>query len=224
MPDSKAQDWFLRMDDISGVSQLLPEFFRNKDWGVILAVRESVDAGSSLKNPHYHILLKYKEPRSQSTMGKYLKKIFPNLHGNTDFAFKPLGNKVGDVVKVANYMCKGVSQEEEPDVAFNAPHSNLNTSTLHDNYWKLNNQLSKTTRQAVGFMDRVIAESIEELSQNPNVKPSFRHICEQALRASRGKLNHQQSTAVVQAINWHFHPEEAENNFHLRMLRAFSPS
>lgn len=229
MPDISAQEWFLRVDDVSGVSQLLPDFFRNKDWGVCLAVRESVDnATTPSVNPHYHILLKYKEARTKSTIIKYFKKIFTMLNGNDDFGFKSVGNDLEDKQKIYRYMCKGKNFHPDcpgcddcPEIIHN-PYK-LNCYQYHIDYWQQNKKLTKRTKEP-GFMDRVIAECIKELTQNPNNKPSFRHICEMALRASKGKLNHQQSLAIVQAVMYHFHPEETENNFHARMLRAFSPS
>lgn len=223
MSAEKSQYWFVRIDDISGVAAILPEFYLDPDWGVILACRETPDESSL--NPHYHIALRYKKMLTKQQTNNNLKTRFNNiLKGNKDFSnVKWNFDDSEQRDNVYRYICKGKSLNEQPDIVANMPHGavKLDTEKYHADYWAINAKIKKPQGSKT---DQIIQDIINELSQNPKSKPTREDISRLVIRAVKGKIFDRHAFPIVQAIYYHFHEEVCEQLFVNRLNTMFFPS
>lgn len=235
MSAEKSQYWFVRIDDISGVAAILPEFFRDPDWGVILACRETPDESS--QNPHYHIALRYKKMLTKQQTNNNLKTRFNNiLKGNKDFSnVKWHFDDQEQREKVYRYICKGKAHvcgsDIERETSLNLPDithkpefwSHQGILKYHDEYWAQNAKHGRTSGNK-SKTDQIISEIIHELSQNPKSKPTREDISRLVIRAVKGKIFDRHAFPIVQAIYYHFHEEVCEQLFVNRLNTMFFPS
>lgn len=211
MPDLSSEHWFLRIDDISGFN--IQNLIEAKDYGVVYVVRESPEL-----NPHYHILLKYKQIRTKSTINKYLKELFPVLHGNGVFSNKT----VEDVQAVLRYMSKGTHHgytQQNPNVVHN---TNVDVQYQHNEYWRVFKGLSggKSTKSE-STSDRYIREVRELVAKRTFKDPSFTDLTNLLMEVSKGKLNDNVAFACIQSLLWHYHPKETGETFTQRLYARF---
>lgn len=239
MSNEKSQYWFLRIDDISGVAAILPEFFRDPDWGVILACRETTD--ESTPNPHYHIALRYKKLLTKQQTNNNLKARFNNLlGGNKDFTnVKWNFDDQEQRDKVYRYICKGKAlhnphtcnhcpegencKSDPPVIVANMPLGavKLDTVQYHIDFWAHNVQNKKPETNKT---DKIINEIIHELGQNPKSKPTREDILTMVIRAVKGKIFDRHAFPMAQAIYFHFHEEVCTQLFVHRLNKQFFPS
>lgn len=217
MPDDKSTHWFLRVDDISGFN--VQQLCDNKDWGVILAVKEDPD--NETPNPHYHILLKYKVVRCKSTINDYLRDLFPVLKGN-----KVFGNTVatpGDFEnKVYPYMCKGRQHgysDTNPNVCFNP--TNLDIPKYHNLYYEQRKQMKKGGPTGKEVSSKLIIAAKQLIQERTIKQPNWTDIANIVLEVSQGKLNDNLAFTVIQALMYHYNLEECKSTFTSRLYSKF---
>lgn len=219
MPDDKSAYWFLRVDDISGFDvQTLCGY---KEWGAILAVREDPDNDSP--NPHYHILLKYKDTRTKSTINKYLKELFPVLEGNKVFS-NAVANPADFEKKVFPYMCKGKQygyNGSNPNVVFNQSINPVDIRTAHTLYWETRKNMKKGGESGKEVTTKLIVAAKQLIQERTIKSPNWTDIANIVLEVAQGKLNDNVAFSCIQALMYHYNLEECKSTFTTRLYSKF---
>lgn len=119
------------------------------------------DADESVNRTHTHTLLKTEI--SINTFRKQLKKIFPKLNGNKDFAIQQVNDKEASF----RYVSKGLSPQQPPQVVVSTFGAPL-VAQAHVSYWNENARIidsnSITKRKNTGSCRKTWTdETLDEL-------------------------------------------------------------
>lgn len=133
----------LRLTEQGDVCQeRIVEFFGDNDY---IAVRELVDD----KNPHYHVL--FKDERQLEAVRNWVKRGF-NVKGNKQYSLND-----GDPVAGINYICKGASRGNEPELFGTRKVTDEEKHKAHHAYWDyIDSQQKETAKE--NFLDYLIKE------------------------------------------------------------------
>jgi len=170
---------------------------------------------------HYHIAIHLPEEVSYKTFRGYLTKyISPDLKGTTSFKTKEW-TSYGKDTQLEQYICKGVSPEQGPEMLMNR--TLIESATHHINYWKQDKEStssSKAKARAALKQGTKIIDDICARHQNEYVKTS--EIITEVFEAYKGRCNDNQTFPIIQAIMFKLDKVQTTDNFVNRMLRKFS--
>lgn len=86
--------------------------------------------------PHIHSIIS--PIKTVSTFRQQFLKAFPMCKGNKCYSLE----EVKDEIKMKNYLCKGNSKTEKPDVVHN---NDVDIDLHHNQYWQINQELRTQT-------------------------------------------------------------------------------
>lgn len=103
---------------------------------------------NSGEKEHLHVL-SFADKKEQQ-FRRLFKQQFPEYSGNEDFAFTSLGQKgiytINDIKDTEQYICKGISENEKPNIIAMLGYTELDIVQAHTNYWIKNNQIQTTIK------------------------------------------------------------------------------
>lgn len=151
MPKQHASKKFygFRIDD-----SVMPEGLHDEliKIGMTFCVKEKVDKDGIDTNPHFQGIINGVE----STIRKSIKKY--GYKGNGQYGL----TKLTDVEGYINYLCKGTSEEEGPDVRYN---DGINLEGRHQVWWIKKNEIQKaqSSRSKKRKFDNILDTCYEEI-------------------------------------------------------------
>ena len=182
------------------------------------ALMASIEYG---ERKHYHIAIHLKEEVSYKTFRKYLSDhISPDLKGTTSFKTKEWVD-YGKNCNLEQYICKGVSPEQGPEMLMNR--TLIESATHHLNYWKQpkeSKDSAKEKAKAAHLKGTKIIEDICARHHNEYVKTE--EIIREVLDAYQGRTNDIQMFTIVQAIMYKLDKVKTTDNVVNRLMRKFS--
>lgn len=113
-----------------------------KTKGLIFLVKE---IGTETKKPHFQGIIFC----NKNTLRNLLKAYYT---GNEGYSTKVI--KDGNVLRTVQYLCKGTSKDEGPDVRFN---EGYDIDALHAEYWAVRSEIRGSKRKAPDLIDSLVS-------------------------------------------------------------------
>lgn len=182
------------------------------------ALLASIEYG---ERKHYHIAIHLQEEVSYKTFRGYLSKyISPDLKGTTSFKTKDWTD-YGKNCNLEQYICKGVSPEQGPEMLMNR--TLIESATHHINYWKQDKESASTGKAKAKAAMKKGTKIIDDISANhKNEYVKTPEIIREVFDAYEGRCNDNQMFPIVQAIMYKLDKVQTTDNAVNRLMRKFS--
>lgn len=163
-----------------------------------LVVYEEVDG----ENPHVHAIAS--SNKAIDALRKSFKRTFEEKRGNGAYSLKPCS---GDTDAYVAYICKGVSDEEGPNVVLRQgfDFSEERVAAAHGRYWDENQRLRAASRARASMSGASLVEVIEKLCREEGVRAYDRkgiaRVYIREMKRARKAINIFQAKAVVNGVS-----------------------